>query len=184
MSTTIQGVNSRQQFQDVCTNWCEKFLVDNKVLFVYVRRGPKPKQTINIKVDETDESGERVVRQITAVREGKRKPQGVIAAYRGGDDVVRVGWSLCRKTEPFHSKVGLKYALERAIPLNQLVEMFGTLELLTDQIERISDSSEPHLLDSLTQSRKDLIGCEDFPPQSVCKTLIRFLGRIQRTKVL
>lgn len=90
-------IRSRQEFVNNCAEWCQKFNEKNKVIIFYVRKGRLPKIGVN--------------------SFGKRKPQGVLAAYRGSDGVLRVGWSLCNKIEPFDSKVGLRYALERAKPL-------------------------------------------------------------------
>lgn len=167
-------INSRQDFLNECTDWCRKFNEDNKVLLIYVRRGPKPKKTVVVRLPSPDlfpNQVERYPRYTTAVQEGKRKPQGVVAAYRGEDGIVRVGWSLCRKTETFHSKVGLKYALERAIPI-QVVEQ---------QLETIQHHylTTYHLKQNTEAWEKDRIAA-GYPPQSVRKVLKQFLSQARK----
>lgn len=158
-------INSRQDFLDECTVWCQKFNDDNKVLLAYVRRGPKPKLTIVLS------KGVFWQDSIQSVKEGKRKPQGVVAAYCGTDGIIRVGWSLCRKTETFHSKVGLRYALERAIPIERVEQQLQTI------FRHYGLQENYRLNDKKWEKDKVAVG---FPPQSVRKVLENFLKQARK----
>lgn len=111
-----ETIKCRQDFVDECTEWCKKFINENKVIITYIRSGKKPKSVVRY-VQTTTPDGNGYLK---IVKQGRRGRCGVIAAYKGQDGVIRVGWSLCRKNEKFHRKIGLKYALERAT--NKFVE--------------------------------------------------------------
>jgi hypothetical protein len=124
--TVTNPINSKKDFLADCKNWCDNFQTENKVMIAYVRRGPRPVRNVFIQSEDGT---------VAATKRGRRKPQGVVAAYRGQDGTVRIGWSLCRKSETYDNKVGLRYALERAIPLNVVREMLK--ELTTFEAVRV-----------------------------------------------
>lgn len=103
MTLTIEKtIRNKQDFIRECSDWCKTFRNENNVIIKYIRKGTAP-----VCLAETENG--------FSVKVGKSKPVGVLAAYRGTDGAVRIGWSLCRRTEPFNPKVGLRYALERAV---------------------------------------------------------------------
>jgi len=163
-----QPINSKKDFIADCENWCEGFQKSNKVLIAYVRRGKRPPQNLFI---QTEEGTVRLGRQ------GRKRPQGVIAAYRGDDGVIRIGWSLCRKTETFVSKVGLRYALERAIPIKELKtpEYVAELEANLEDVQKhISEGATSSMQQALDLARSQC------PPQSVRKTLAKVIERTEK----
>lgn len=145
-------VHSKQDFINDCTEWCKTFLDQNQVAIAYVRKGKRPSQQIYVETEE----GVKV-----AVRQGRRKPIGVMAAYRGNDGVLRVGWSLCRKSEPFHPKIGLRYALERAEDIQYVKR-----DILPPSFKVGGRSVSAPTLDDV--------------PQTVKKPLIAFIQRIEK----
>ena len=148
-------INNKQDFLNDCSNWCEGFQTSNKVLIAYIRRGKRPAQNIFVQSEDGT---------LKASRKGRRRPQGVVAAYRGDDGIVRIGWSLCRKTEAFSSKVGLRYALERAVPIGVVASRLQELEALMD----------------LQREGVKITIPENSPPQSVRKTLTKILERTEK----
>jgi|GEM_PF-6008237 hypothetical protein len=111
MTLTIEKkIRSKQDFVQECNDWCKSFRNETDVIIKYVRKGPTP-----VCLTETKNG--------FSVKIGKSAPVGVLAAYRGKDGKVRIGWALCRKSEKFYSKVGQRYALERAIPEDMMLDM-------------------------------------------------------------
>ena len=153
-------INSKKDFIEDCENWCEGFQNTNKVLIAYVRRGPVPTQTILMQSEDGT---------VKAARRGRRRPQGVVAAYRGTDGIIRIGWSLCRKTETFNSKVGIRYALERAVPLSGVKQQFVELSRLS-KLRKENDILGQH-----TYKEPD-----HYPPQSIRKTLAKVIERTEK----
>lgn len=169
MTTITKGkkINSRQDFLADCNTFCDEFrtqLGDEKLMITYVRRGKQPSQNIFIK----DADG-----TVTVARQGRKRPQGVIVSYKQ-DGRIMIGWSLCRKTEPFNKIIGLRYAIERAIPLDELKELPICISTCSKTLDAASEAEKEDIqkeLDTLTAK---------LPPQSVQKTLNRFIERIER----
>jgi len=158
MVTVSKPISNRQEFLTECQEWCEKFKADNLVKIVYVRKGRKPTK-INVEKDGVKTTKFRLPRK------GERgKPVGIVASYTGKDGVTRVGWSLCKKNERFSPVIGLRYALERAIPVEEAKDMLN-------QIKAISQT----LKDFEGQTSIDGLWKENFPPRSTVRTLAWFL---------
>jgi len=134
-------------------------------MIAYVRRGPRPVRNVFIQSEDGT---------VAATKQGRRKPQGVIAAYRGQDGTVRIGWSLCRKGETYDNKVGLRYALERAIPLDVVREM---LEELTVRQLVPESTFEGECADAILYKGTTSYS---YPPQSVRKTLSMFIKKFEK----
>lgn len=50
------------------------------------------------------------------IRTNKGQPRGVLIAYRGEDDKVYIGYSLCNtKSDKFNKQIGIRKAVERAV---------------------------------------------------------------------
>jgi hypothetical protein len=154
-------VNNRQDFLADCADYCDTFktqLGDNRLMIAYVRRGKRPSKNIFIKGEDGT---------LKAAARGRRKPQGVIVAFKDDDGTIMVGWSLCRKNETFHSKVGLRYAIERAIPLEQLQRQLENIDDLKATFE-----NNPTGMAAATP--------DGYPPHSVRAMLTHFLERTEK----
>lgn len=168
--TTTREINSRQDFLEDCSTYCDTFrtqLGEEKLLITYVRRGKRP--TPNFFIEGTDGT-------VRVARQGRKRPQGVIVAFKDDDGKIMIGWSLCRKTEPFIKVVGLRYAIERAIPLEELKELPICIKALETRL-----TSTPLLPDvtkeQTEQELEELLAKQ--PPHSVRATLSRFIERIE-----
>jgi hypothetical protein len=161
-------ITSKQDFLSDCKQWCEGFQSHNNVLIAYVRRGKRPPQNLFVQTEQGT---------LKLGRQGRKRPQGVVAAYRGQDGVIRIGWSLCRKTEPFNSKVGLRYALERAIPVTDLKTQAEIAEL-----EANLEGVQKHVPEEATNSMQETLNQAkaQCPPQSVRKTLAKLIERTEK----
>ena len=98
-----------------------------------------------------------------------------------------IGWSLCRKTEPFSKIVGLRYALERAIPLEELKEQPLCVAALKGRLDKaIAEHNATRLAcdtysvdaANLKEELEELLAKQ--PPHSIRETLNRFIERIMK----
>lgn len=166
--TMTQKINSKKDFIADCKNWCEGFQNSNKVLIAYVRRGKRPAQNLFVQGEEGT---------LKLARQGRKRPQGVVAAYRGQDGVIRIGWSLCRKNETFNSKVGLRYALERAVAITDLKTQ-ADISALEENLESVRQTLTNEATKSMEQALNQAKA--QCPPQSVRKTLAKLIERTEK----
>ncbi len=94
---------SRAEYIGECLEKAISILVPGQSLVQYIRKGKnrQPK-------DKED-----------AKRLKNRQPRGVLVAYRGADNVVYIGYSLCNtKVDTFNKWIGMRKAIEHTISTN------------------------------------------------------------------
>lgn len=143
MTLTIEKtIRNKQDFIRECSDWCKTFRNENNVIIKYIRKGTAP-----VCLTETENG--------FSVKVGKSKPVGVLAAYRGADGVVRIGWSLCRRTEPFNPKVGLRYALERAVSEGVMVSLGMSIsQFRKGRFSRMPKSIEKEMKEFIERTKR------------------------------